>query len=1279
VSVYDDALRIIAPGVGASFATNLVPDLNAEGITGYIPGVSLGQRILGFGGQLYDAGASMANSALGTQLPMAPKFFEDQGNRAAATEELLYNKFGGVQPETPAQEYMKTGASGAGGMMFPGMGPTSLLKFGMLGSGLATAQTAALGAIQPATDAPPPVDPATMTPEDRAQAPMTPGTEPAYSEIGQSKYSFGEAAVVVAGALIGIKTGKRIANHGATVSAAARAARAIDPEFQKEVSAYNDSVVKRTASGVVSDVDAPQPPMPSANLVNTFLTKSKEWGLDASEGAQNLIRLTGDNPRATERLAKQIASTFDEQLWETKNRQFLMTGHDVPSNVSIPNPLAWVHDAERLGKAKFQLFNDTIAARDEMNNRVELAKQRAARGEPPNPVEDRHNFYRQDATELNTKIAAGMADVRIAELVNRHDQIHNGLLDIAEKRGYISTADKARIKQAHPNYLPEGDVEGRIRQTFGPRQVAPRGGIELMNTKVTSLMSQHIEALMRDIEMNDMQRAVKEHIVRYQTDTPGAPKYLYKAVAPNPLVAHQAPYPTLGKEAVSPREQIITVRTPTGMEHWRTDSPMLYDILTSQNATRAKIHFDSAGKWRQMLQAGTTGAASLTTGRIVPLRNIVYTAFQAPANAVGGMYGGPVSALTRGRLPKTLTAPLDAPLNVVGALGQYGINWVSRNITYRAADAFRPENPNTLTQTIRAIVGDAPLRALSNSLMERYKNSTFYEGQSGGLGGQSLQQRIRMPVYGRPDTLRTIRLQMAQLEPSVLINMDGQGSARPFMIKLHRATTDAFTHASEATHDFLYSLNKNNPAFRGDKNQAVQAVRSVVGDPSVSGIGKIPQMVRTHIPYSNVAVQGTRALGRAIAVSPFDTMGAMITSYGGLATLSLLTAFQSQNNLLHFTTEVSSADRGTYMHIYNGSDAENSLIRIPIPAEGRWAYTLMSDAFYHLLAIAGAPHDGDTFDAALSFLKDMWYHQIDKTTIEGLKHNINDAFNFVDFPPYIKAGLALAGGTGRVDFARIINDYQTGNLGMNSLINKPMPTSPGAGMSVNDTVAHGQQGKMYSELASSIFGLAGVLATYAFKIPSYMNQGHSFYDSLGAVVDEWQQGAKDFNPQGNTLVFKNSVALSRNPPVVEQTRRAVREMQKTEGARTGERALGVTNSGRNALEIPMYGNEQGKIPDDPIMAHMFQVTSVYMTQLNRVYMPQINAIEKQIKEVDAKMMNPQERREWVSQRRRDVSDKWRAVADVVQELNSQLSNIAGTPVDLHKGIDWYGDPNQFRR
>jgi hypothetical protein len=1226
---------------------------------------------------MYDSGAKLANVGLGTNLPMAPAVLGEWGQRATATEDKVYDYIGGPPITTPGQEVTRAAASGAGGMMFPGMGPSGLLKFATVGAGLGAGQTAALQAIEPT---PPDIampGPAQITPEQRAVSPMAPGTEPAYSEVGGSGRELGEAGIVFGFGLLGLAGGRAAANRGTKISQAARMARAADPEFLKQANDYNNSLARR-AGDQIGDVDAPQPPIPNANLVNAWLVKAKEWGLDASEGAQSFVRLTAENPGASERLAKQVAAAFDEQLWETKNRQFLMTGHDRPSGVSIPSPLSWVHDAERLGKDGYQLFNHTLAARDEINNRTELAKQRAARGEPPNPIEDRHNFYRQDLAQLNAIIARGMADPRIGELVQRHDAIHTGLMDVALKRGFVTTADHARIKAVHPNYLPEGDVDGRIRHSFGPRQVAPRGGIEQMNTKATSLMAQHMERLMREIDMNDMRRAMKEHIVKWQNDVPNAPQLLYKAVAPNPLVAHQAAYPTLGIEAKSPREKIIPIRTGSGVEHWRTDNNFLYDMLTGQNATRARIHFDSAGKWRQMLQWGTTGTASLSTGRIVPVRNLVYSALQAPINATGGVYGGPVSALTRGKLPKTLTAPLDAPLNVVGALGQYGINWVSRNVLYRGAEVFRPENPNTLTQIIRSIVGDGPLRLLSETLMHRYRSSVFYEGQSYGLGGQSLQQRMRMPVVGREKGSNDkIRLQMAQLEPRVLINIDGGPTARPFVINLQKAVTDAFTHASESTHDFLYSLNRNNPVFKGDKNQAVQAVRGIVGDPSVSGIGAVPQALRTHLPYANVAVQGTRAIGKAFAQNPIDTMGAMITSYGSLIALGMLTAFQSQNNLIHMTSEVSSADKATYLSIYNGPNAEDSLIRIPFPSEARWLTGLLHDVMYTLLNVSGAAHDELVKGDVLGILKELWHHEIDQSTAEATKHGINDAFNFVDFPPYIKLGLALGGGTGRVDFARIYNDLSTGNFGFNSVVNTPHERSVPTGLGVNDTSAHGYDGKRWVEMLSSVFGLTAVIGTYAMDLQRYMEQGESFYDALGAATDNWMQGSKDFNPQGNTLLWENSVALSRNPPIVEQTRRAYNTMLKTSGSTADEMNIGLTSP--RGLDIPMYGNEQGKIPDDPLMAQLFKVTATYVSHVERTIMPEIRDLEKQLKEVNASNRTPQQRREFAIERQRDLADKWRYVAQTVDETNAMLSDIAGVPIDLHKGIDWYGTPDQFRK
>lgn len=1283
-----DALRIIGPGIGASFVTNLAPDPTLPGVLGYIPGVSLGERLAGFAGNTYDAAATVANQGLGTNLPYAPEWMKEWGDRAGATEQQIYQQLGGIEPSTPTQEYLKTGASAAGGFMLPGMGPSALLKAGLVGGTVGSGTKAALEAVQPEQTPqlswPP-------TPEQieamKPKAPMTiedavrlstvdPNAyKPQFSEAGKSPHSFGEALVYLAAAVVGVKAGGAISRFGGRISEADRAVRLADPKFAKEAGDYASSVAARTGDEI-SNVDAPAPPLPSANVINTFLEKAKTWGLDAAQGMQNFIRLTADNPRVSERLARQYGAVIDEQLWEAKNRQFVMTGYDPASGLTIPAPLRYVHDAERLGKAKFQQYNDALEARNELNNRDIMAQQRAARGEPPDPVEDRHNFYRQDRTQLQNIVNRSLNDPVQAALLIRHDQIMNGVVDIAEARGYITTADAVRIKKTHPNYLPEGDRQGKIRHVFGQRQLSPRGGIEMVNTKATSLSAQHIEELMRDIEMNDMQRNVANHILDVQRRVPNAPKWLYESTTPNPFSFPGATTPGTIGGAVSSREQVIPIRTSGGIKYYRTDSPFLFDGLTGENATRARIHFDSMGKVRRMLQAGTTGAASLVTGRIVPLRNIVFTALQAPINATDGMYGGPISALTRGKLPKLLTAPIDAPLNVVGALGQYGINLGSR-MAMAASDAFRPENPNTLTQTLRSMVGDAPLRLLSNSLRDAYMNSTYYEGQTSGLGGQSLQQRMRMPVVGRDEgSNRTIRLQLAQLEPRILINRDGSGTARPFAVKLQRSVTDAFTHASEATHDFLYSLNRNNPAFRGDKTQVVTAVRNVVGDPSVSGIGSIPQTIRTHIPYSNVAVQGTRALGRAIANSPLDSLGAMVTSYGSLIGLAMLSAFQSQENLVHFTTMTSSQERATNLIIYNGGDGANSAIYIPFPAEARWLTGILANAWFFLMNMPAVPHDGEVYDDVLGKLKDLANEHIDKSTLEMTKHGINDAFNFIDMPPWMKFGLALGGGSGRIDLARIYNDATTGNLGMSSIINKPHDQTALPGEGPNDASARKGIGKQLVELLSTTFGLSSILGAYAFNLGEYHAQGNSWLDSAGYTGKDWLQGMMDFNPQGNTLLWENAVRASMQPSIIEQNQRALREMRKTDSGNM--RDMGTTG-GRNPLEVPVYDTTQGKLPQDPLMQKMYTSTNVVLKYLDEVHMEDINNIKKQMDAVGTMMLEPQERRKWLNNRTRDLADKHRAVAVVIDHLNDELSNMAGMPIDIRKGIDWHGDVSQFKK
>jgi len=743
----------------------------------------------------------------------------------------------------------------------------------------------------------------------------------------------------------------------------------------------------------------------------------------------------------------------------------------------------------------------------------------------------------------------------------------------------------------------------------------------------------------------------------------------------------------LDRKPARPRDgNYIRVRRSTGEDWYHTPHTGVYEMLSGLNVDRARIHFDSMGKAKQLLHAGTTGAASLATGRIVPLRNLLFTAFQAPINATGGVYGGPISALTNNRLPKAMTALPDMVLNVGGGLATY-FNNASKRLALQGSNVFRPDNQNFMTRTIRGFVGDEPLRNFSNSLYDIYMTSDFYAGHSRGLGGQSLQQRMRAPTLTREGKFfnwkddEVVRLQMAKLVPRIVIDMDAGVAgrhARPFLIKLQEAVVNEFSHASEATHDFLYSLNKNNPAFHGDPNQAVHAVRNIVGDPSVSGGGAAAQWIRTAVPYSNVIAQGTRAAGRAIATNPVDTLAAMVTGYGSLVALGMLTAFQSDENLEHFTKETSAQDRAKFLHIYNGPHGEKSLIRIPYPGESGWFTPLITEGMYHLTNIAGAPHDEEVRSDILGFLKNFLFHHIDTTTAEGMKHGLNDAFNFLDIPPYIKLGMTAVGGSGRIDFARMLTDYQAGNFGLNSIVNAPRQPGALPNQTADDAAAHGQNGKRWIEMAGSLFGLSQNIVQHLFNLDTYMRQGNSFMDSLGGVSDDWKQMAKDLNPMGNTTVWDNATLLSKVPPIVEVTRRRLHEMEKTRGARTTERLAGTTG-GRNPLEIPVYETDQGKLPKDPTMQAMYTTTAAYLQHLDRTIRPEISALERQLTDVSAKMHNPTERRAWVNNQLRIIADKYRYVDQEMTRLNDDLSEIARARVDIGKGIDWQGDVSQFMR
>ena len=453
------------------------------------------------------------------------------------------------------------------------------------------------------------------------------------------------------------------------------------------------------------------------------------------------------------------------------------------------------------------------------------------------------------------------------------------------------------------------------------------------------------------------------------------------------------------------------------------------------------------------------------------------------------------------------------------------------NVGSRAAlsmsDAIRPDNMHPLTQTLTSVLGKPTMRAWSDNLMDAYRNSTYYQGAELGLGGQSLQNRIRMPLFNRDESNRSIRLQMARVEPRILINGIGDSSMRPFFINAQSAISDAFIHASEATHDFLFRLNKDNPNF--DPQANALNVRRIVGDPAESGIGRIPQELRSIVPYANVAVQGARAMTSELTARPINTSLGMVTGYGSLIALGLLTAFQSKENLQHYTNDLSVQQRASNLVIYNGPHGESSAILIPYPQEARWATPLITEGLFHGFNLAGAAHDKTSRTDVLQFLKSLAFEHVDKATNSATLHGVNDAFNFLDWPVYLKAGMALAGGSGKLDLAKVVEDAQTGNLGINTLVQPGSNPKALPNESPDDAAARNANGKRWHEVLSSVFGLAGATIDHVMVTagaPYYARLADMDFDEARRALQEHpmlmvgvaRYGAAKVRP-GGTLLF----------------------------------------------------------------------------------------------------------------------------------------------------------------
>ena len=237
----------------------------------------------------------------------------------------------------------------------------------------------------------------------------------------------------------------------------------------------------------------------------------------------------------------------------------------------------------------------------------------------------------------------------------------------------------------------------------------------------------------------------------------------------------------------------------------------------------------------------------------------------------------------------------------------------------------------------------------------------------------------------------------------------------------------------------------------------------------------------------------------------------------------------------------------------------------------------------------------------------------------------------------------------------------------------PISSSHGLPNQAGDGVLDDKEGRVWTSLARTVFGMVGTVVAGGDNISRYAKQTGSWVDALGMAGHDWVQGFQDKNPQFNVL-WENAVSLSTQPPIVEHMQRKIDALEKITGSRTEGPNEGMTGMDRrHALPVPVGVDK--KLPTDPTMLRMYQVADAYRGRLAGP-LADISALRKQMGAVDQQGMDPQTRRVWMNDRKRDLADKHRIIGGYMADMEHMLSRIAGRPVNI-ESVDFTKGTDQF--
>lgn len=1305
----------------------IAPDPKLPGPLGYIPFAGTAESLLGMGGMVGRNAVRVANAATGSNIPNPPQFLDDAGQRfeenRAAIKEGIDKYTGGILPQpdlstTSGQWSDIVGSSVGAGV---GIAPSGVLKLAPYGlktaasflvptakytprnvpitTAVGTAQGALDMAATPGTDlntalfgTPTPPNPtATATPPATSTAVAqikqqtqpqpsgdinstlfgTTALAPTFTQQGTTETPVWAAVGGLVLALGAVAAGRYTHGLGAGISDAERSARFNDPAYAAQAQAYQNEVIARGPGGSLAPpggVSTPAP-VPQGNVVRKTTTYlADKLGNDAAK-QQDIITLMTDDPTVAQHLSSMVGNMHDTQLQQNKVMNFLETGYDKATNKTIPSVQGMLDKFAGLTEPQKLTLGEGLFAADEVNTRDRNEKvwRDAHPGEEPSLEDVAHNAFGHGKQDLLDKIAAMEADPVLADMRTHYKGIAAGVPEIGAHPtyGFFTDGDLAKLTKERPDYVPEMDINDRPMHPFGQRDTSMLTGKAQMTSHPVTDLAKHVEQLYPLFDVNMRRQELRDFFLDVQAKNPNAAPLMTEITAP--AGGHESYYPATGMDTEGERlrDPIAIVRTKDGVKYLRVDQPDIFGAMTSNSLAAMRVRMDGMNKVRRIYQQGTTGMLSTLTGRSMGLRNLIFAGMAAPGNLPRNMYAGVLDRAFQRATGRTssIVRGLDMPLNPVLAAASYPLGVFDRRIG-QFSRMMHADSPNIVNRTLRGLIGDAPVDAMSQAADHWHKSSTTDWIKGMGTSGQGSPMHLENPgvvtgARGGPfGGAEGIRLMSARLSPRAFFSGQWMG-AKPFVLNLQHATAEALSNINDASHDFIMRLNKNNPNV--DPETLVYEVRNMVGNPVRTGSSRALQGISSVLPYTNVSVQGIGRILRAIGEHPVGTPLTLATGLGSMALLSLLTHMQSAAHMDFLQNRLSLQQREANIALALNGDPDKPTM-IPIPQELRAAYAFMLDVMSKAINFIGARHDQTTFNGVWEGIKDFLGSHITTSNAKAMLHGGIDAGDFINTPPLL----------GRIDWNTVAQNG-IGNLPSAFHGVWQGATSKQLLGQVADTALDSKSGQVFQNILANTIGMVSHVLDIGNNADRYYHHGHPFWQSLGMAGRDWLQTSRESNLSVNNMLFETPIRLSVQPPIAEALQSTLFAIKNLPPIPTV--ATGLTG-GPNVARLPVPTSVDKPVANDPLISQMLQSAHAYTTRINAAMAP-INAIKTQMQAVVKEGMDPQARREWLNKQTRNMADRYKLVDATADDMNYTLSRLAGKNIRV-QDIDWKRGREQFQ-